>query len=533
VSKYSSGRKTVQTLSSVLEIGYLPKECANPACSCYGKKWRSAEWQQIAPLHCTYGFDVIAAIGWNRQTEHHSLERIHSDLRDRLVISESQVRHLYTYRYLPLLACHERTHWDEVRRVSRERGLILSLDGLAPEGGEPQLWIVRELQTGLTLRSGWMSEQKQTAFENFLLPIARAGLRIKVVLSDKQQGLVPAIGSVFPEARHALCQSHYLKNIAEPISTADEAMKMNLRKTVRESSGALIRPEYVEKPGVLTVTGLIASPIDEPPAQSEDAQPEPVKEERDSIVSAVMRRVRYLLTLKGRPPFRTAGIEMFEGLKQVCECVESLIAHQSDDRLVKLHKGLSEALESVHGQYENLREAADWLHSISELLDPEGKPPRTGDAVKGELFAYLDRLADESEGNPILSAFIAGICKTTVSYAPGLFHTYDVPGLPRTNNDRESEFRGLNQRLMCTTGQKGATKRMIQRSGAWELIPHPCSFAETVAVISQTQTDEFNQERQRVQNHRNRFKLHTRSAKQTAKQIEKLKTRWLDLPKDS
>ena len=532
LSKYSSGRKTVQTLSSVLEIGYWPKECNNPDCSSYGKKWRSAEWQQIAPLHCTYGFDVIATIGWNRQTEHHSFERIHSDLRSRLVISEAQVRHLYIYRYLPLLACHERTHWEDLRRISQERGLILSLDGLAPEGGEPQLWIVRELQTGLTLRSGWMSEQKQIAFENFLFPIARAGLRITAVLSDKQQGLVPAIGSVFPDARHALCQSHYLKNIAEPISTADEAMKVSLRKTVRKNSGALIRPEHVEQPGVLTVTGLIASPLDEPPAEPEDVRPEPVKEERDSIVSALLRRVRYLLTLKGRPPFRTAGIEMFEGLKQVCECVESLIAHQPDDRLVELHKGLSEALESVRGEYENLREAAKWLRSISELLDPEGKPPRTGDEVKGELFAYLDQLVEESEGNSSLSAFAAGILKTTTSYAPGLFHTYDVPGLPRTNNDRESEFRGLNHRLLCTTGQKGATKRLIHRSGAWELIPHPSSFAATVAVLSQTQTDQFNQERQRVRDHRNRFRLHTRSAKQTAKQLEKLKAQWLQLPKD-
>jgi len=26
------------------------------------------EWQQIAPMYCTYGFDVITTIGWQRQT---------------------------------------------------------------------------------------------------------------------------------------------------------------------------------------------------------------------------------------------------------------------------------------------------------------------------------------------------------------------------------------------------------------------------------------------------------------------------------
>lgn len=532
LSRYSSGRKIVQTLSSVLEVGYWPKQCDNPACGKYGKKWRSMEWEQIAPLHCTYGFDVIATIGWNRQTEYHSFERIHSNLHGRMLISESQTRYLYTYRYLPLLACHERTHWDKLEQASQTTGLIIGLDGLAPEGGEPQLWVVRELLTGLTLRSGWMSEQKQSTFENFLSPIAQAGLRVTAVLSDKQQGLLPAIGVVFPEARHALCQSHYLKNIAEPISSADEAMKVNLRKTVRKNSGAIIRAEHVEQPGVLTVTGLLPSPIDEPPTQSEETQPEPIQEERDAIVSALMQRVRYLLTLKGRPPFRTAGIEMFEGLEDVCEFLESLIAHLPDDRLIELRQGLREALDSVRGEYKDLREAVNWLKSISAILDPEGKPFRTGHEVKDELFACLDQLIDESMENPTLSIFAVGICKTTINYAPGLFHTYDVPGLPRTNNDRESEFRRLNQRLLRITGQKGTTKRLIHRSGAWELIPHPGSFMETVAVLSQPQTDEFNRERQRVREHRNRFKLHTRSTKQTGKQLEKLKARWMELPRD-
>jgi hypothetical protein len=126
----------------------------------------------VAPLHGTYGFDVIASIGWQRQRLHQTYGEIHWGLTDKLQISPSQVRYLYTDHYLPLLACHERGGWAELKRVSAELGLILTLDGLAPEGGEPQLWLVRELRTGKTLRSDWLSEQSQTAFENFLGPIA-------------------------------------------------------------------------------------------------------------------------------------------------------------------------------------------------------------------------------------------------------------------------------------------------------------------------------------------------------------------------
>lgn len=48
-------------------------------------------------------------------------------------------------------------------------------------GGEPQLWVVRELQTGLTLRSGWLSQQDETTFVNFLRPIADWGLQVVAV----------------------------------------------------------------------------------------------------------------------------------------------------------------------------------------------------------------------------------------------------------------------------------------------------------------------------------------------------------------
>jgi hypothetical protein len=347
--------------------------------------------------------------------------------------------------------------------------------------------------------------------------------------------LLPAVEGVFPEANHGLCQTHYPKNIPEPGASADEAMKVRLRKTVRRQAGEIIRPEHVEQPGVLTVTGLIPSPVDkEQPSirQAELNQPESVEQEKESIVDALIRRVRYLLTLKGRPPFRMAGIEMFEGLKEIAECLQSFIDYIPDDRLVRLQQSLSEALSSVSQDYRELREVANWLAHISELLDPDGKPARTGDEVRKELFAYLDHLLELTQNNPTLARFVTQIHKTTCNYDSGLFHTYDVPALPRTNNDRESEFRRLKQRLFSTTGQKGATRRLIHRSGAWELIPRPGSFPETVVALSHADIDDFCEERERVRCHRGRLKLHTRSVKQTRRQLEKPRQRWFQLPQD-
>jgi hypothetical protein len=530
---YTSGAKTVQTMAGILTMVQRPKYCPHLGCVRGGIICKSSQWQQIAPCHCTYGYDVIAQIGWLRQTHYERFEAIQAALQARLQISEAEVRHLYHERYLPLLACHERQYLEHLKKVSEQSGLIVSLDGLAPEGGEPQLWVVRELQTGLTLRSGWLSQQDQSTFVNFLQPIAELGLRVVAVLSDKQRGLEPAVPNVFPHAKHSLCQSHYFKNMAAPVAEADEAMKVSLRKAIRNQVGDLIRHEKVERPGVLTVTGLLPSPVDQPEeevTQLPQRPSDPILQEQEAIVQDLLRRVRYLLTLKGRPPFRLAGIEMFERLSEVKTCLATLIAHRSDARLVELQQGLHTTLLAVHSDYTQLRQAANWLEHISHILDPESKPDRSGAQVQHELFAYLLDIQRESQSSPRLRQFCRKIYQTSLNYTPGLFHCYDVPGLPRTNNDRESEFRDLNRRLLATTGQKGLVKRIIQREGAWELIPRPDSLRDTVSALSHVNPHDFAQERQRLCTHRARFRLHTRSPKRSQAQLKQLVQRWNALP---
>jgi hypothetical protein len=532
---YVSAVKTVQTLTGVLGIAHRPMYCPEPSCGQHKTVYKSAQWQQIAPLYCTYGYDVIAHIGWQRQTGRQSFQALREGLQARVQISEAEVRHLYQERYLPLLACHERLRLDELTAMAERVGLILSLDGLAPEGGEPQLWVVRELQTRLTLRSGWLSQQDQGTFERFLQPIHDLGLPVAAIISDKQRGLVPAVAVVFPQAKHSFCQMHYLKNAAEPVAASDQDMKITLRQSVRAEIGSLIRQEQVETEGVLTVTGLVPSPVEtEMRCQAEDPIPHNadalIGPERETVVQDLKRRIRYLLTLKGRPPFRLAGIEMFERLTEVKDCLTTLITHYPEPQLVPLHQGLHAALQAVQAEYTALRQAADWLQAITHILDPDDKPARSGTEVRQELFAYLDTIPKEGPLPPDLDRFYQAILKTSHNYAPGLFHCYDLPGLPRTNNDRESEFRDLNRRLLQTSGQKGLVRRTIQRQGAWELIPRPDSLHSTVLALSQVNTDDFRQERHRVRVHRDRFRLHTRSAKQSRRQLEQLTQRWLALP---
>jgi len=527
---YLNGLKTVQTMTQVLTMAYRPKRCTVPTCKSDGVSWPSAAWQQVAPKYGTYGYDVIAQIGWERQKSGRRFAAIHSDLAGRIQISEAQVRYSYYQRYLPLLACHERQHMGELKVLSQQRGLLLGLDGLMPEGGEPQLWVVRELQTGWTLRSGWMSCQDEAAFVEFLQPIADLNLLVKAIISDKQRGLLPAVSVVFPQAVHGFCQLHYLDNAAEPVAEADEQMKISLRQGVRAAVGDLIRQKQAEKPTVLTVTGVIPTPV---VLSTPLPAPEPAEIAawaREAIVQDILQRVRYLLTLKGRPPFRLAGIEMFTRLQEVETCVQELIQHQAEPRLLALQAGLQQALQTVRPAQADLCQAAKWLADLAEVLDPDQKPARTAEQVRAEWETCLARIQTQEQASPRLQEFSAKIRKVSASYAPGLFHTYNVPGLPRTNNGRESEFRDLRRRLLSTTGQAGAVKRLLCRAGAWELIPGLSSLPETVAALSHVERDQFLQERQRVRTHRARFRLHTRSAKRSEAQLQQLVQRWKALP---
>lgn len=520
---YVSGPKLVQTLCGTIGVAHRPKGCVNGECAGNRVKWRSAQWQQLAPRSCTYGFDVIARIGWMRQSGKEQFGVIQSALAKEIQICETEVRTLYHERYLPLLACNERRFEDQLREIALQSGLILTLDGMAPEGGEPQLWIVRELTTGMTVRSGWLSKQDEATFVNFLQPIAALELPVAGILSDKQRGLVPAVEAVFPKAKYGFCQLHYLSNAAAPVAEADEAMKVDLRQEVRAELGDLIRQEKVESSGVLTVTGLVPSPL---PERVADDLPQTQEQARETIRQDLCRRVRYLLTLKGRPPFRLAGVEMFERLQEVKECLKRLTAQHPDPMLSQLQQGLQTALNAFQSEYAILQQAAHWLAGISAVLDPQGKPLRSGAQVKHDLEKYLDQLQVESQADLKLQSFFHTIQKTTHSYSPGLFHCYDVPGLPRTNNNRESEFRDLNRRLLSTTGQKGLTKRILQREGAWELIPRPDSVEEIEIALAQVDPEDFLKERQRVREHRRRFRFHVRSLKQSQAQLNHLEQRW-------
>ena len=113
-------------------------------------------------------------------------------------------------------------------------------------------------------------------------------------------------------------------------------------------------------------------------------------------------------------------------------------------------------------------------------MKPVSPQALKGEQVAKQLRGYLDVIQCQSDVSPALYDGGRHLDKVSRSYWPGLFYCYDVPGLPRTNNEIESLFRDTGRQGLRITGQKGLTGRTLQRQGAWELY-----FARKVCRVCQ------------------------------------------------
>jgi hypothetical protein len=159
-------------------------------------------------------------------------------------LSEREIDYLYAH-YQILLGCASRLDKHRLEEIVAERGgLQISLDGLEPEGATEQLWVVREVQTGITLVVGWLPRVNYETLMALLQPVEALELPILSTVSDKQGCVRKAVTTMWPDMPHQWCQSHYLGKMMRPIYDRDSALKTEMRKTIRqeirESTGEIL-----------------------------------------------------------------------------------------------------------------------------------------------------------------------------------------------------------------------------------------------------------------------------------------------------
>jgi hypothetical protein len=135
--------------------------------------------------------------------------------------------------------------------------------------------------------------------------------------------------------------------------------------------------------------------------------------------------------------------------------------------LLRLQTLLQRGLTETALLWPEVRVAYRWVHQVAHVLTNEEQRP--GAAVKRRLGGLLGAMTRHRAGAGALAPALTHFLKVSRSYWPGLFHCYEVPELPRTNNDLEQTFGAHRYHERRATGRKGASPALVLR-GSVQLI---------------------------------------------------------------
>ena len=110
--------------------------------------------------------------------------------------------------------------------------------------------------------------------------------------------------------------------------------------------------------------------------------------------------------------------------------------------------------------WEPLQTAHEWLRRAAHVLanDEQAVGARVEEQYRTLLAEVLAAKGDEA-----VAEWATHFSKVTHSYWRGLFQCYDVPELPRTNNDLEQYFGAARHHERRATGHKRATSALVVR----------------------------------------------------------------------
>ena len=122
---------------------------------------------------------------------------------------------------------------------------------------------------------------------------------------------------------------------------------------------------------------------------------------------------------------------------------------------------LSGGLSATAALWVPVEAAYDWVFRAAAIL--ANVAGLTGAAVKASYRGLLGAMARHGERAGSLGGALAHFRKVTRSYWPGLFHCYEVPDLPRTDNDLEQLFGAHRYHERRSSGRKVASPGLVVR----------------------------------------------------------------------
>lgn len=217
--------------------------CPQAGCPNSTTLYRSRQAERVHLKHRRFSRELVVRVGRQRFWHHQTREEIHAWLTQdlKLRISEREVGNLIV-DFLVLLCAAQPAKIR--RKLSTLKRLVIGLDGMQPEKGNDSLYIVRELQCGVTLLAEKLEDSSHEALSRSLFNPLKAladelGLTWQGVVSDAQESIRLAVEHSLPGVPYQACQSHCLRDAGELTFEADRTMKKELKKAFRQSLARL------------------------------------------------------------------------------------------------------------------------------------------------------------------------------------------------------------------------------------------------------------------------------------------------------
>ena len=129
--------------------------------------------------------------------------------------------------------------------------------------------------------------------------------------------------------------------------------------------------------------------------------------------------------------------------------------------LQKLKEIVDRGLHQTAGLWPPVQTGFSFVHRAARILENPKQHP--GSAVRRRYRVVLRDMPRRAKKPGPLRIAIMHLLKVTDSYWPGLFLCYDVPDLPRTNNDLEQLFGSTRYHERRCTGRKAASPSLVLR----------------------------------------------------------------------
>jgi hypothetical protein len=164
-------------------------------------------------------------------------------------------------------------------------------------------------------------------------------------------------------------------------------------------------------------------------------------------------------------------------------------------------------LKKTEALWPAIEHAYALVHQAAHVL--ANHEQESGEAVRERYEQLLATIREQQASLEPLGEAIDTFLKKTGSYWPGLFHCYDVPDLPRTNNELEHCFGSVRYGERRASGRRGAIAALVVRGPVRALtalalqrqcfLPRALAFADPEAWYSMREHLAFRREARRKQ----------------------------------